>query len=348
MPKKKKRPQKAAAAAQPQQAQRWAALYEVAGRIIGLDPWVNFKDDDLLLYIPRDMKQTVFFHICSNDSMTGILIFPDAASYLNFSRDCSTTREISRLFIESCSYTMQLTPWDELDPETQRLLSKLGRRPDNGSSLVPVFFSKQYGCMPVPSKSRRDLDFLIDCMRNLYMQLCAVLQGGLVVDFDGGEMLVRFYSSENRLWLNRAMPKKLPEPERAPVLLVDTAPIEHLRSCPVNPDGLRVEFDFSWSWDEEAEEDGKAFYYPIIAVFTDRVHKTVLTASRCHPSQLVDCAFSLWEDLIVQHGRPDTLYVSRDESFDLFEDFANKLGVKIKRVKHLPAAERALREYGAV
>ena len=45
---------------------------------------------------------------------------------------------------------------------------------------------------------------------------------------------------------------------------------------------------------------------------------------------------------------PSTLYLCRDESYDLFEDLAQKLGVKIKRVKRLPAAERILRDLGAV
>ena len=44
----------------------------------------------------------------------------------------------------------------------------------------------------------------------------------------------------------------------------------------------------------------------------------------------------------------ETLYVCRDESYDLLEDLTRKLGIHLKRVKHLPAAERVLRSLDAV
>ena len=85
-------------------------------------------------------------------------------------------------------------------------------------------------------------------------------------------------------------------------------------------------------------------------IFDNTVLKSpsLLCLYRCRPEELMNCAFTAWREVVEEHGIPSTLYLCRDESYDLFEDLAQKLGVKIKRVKRLPAAERILRDLGAV
>ena len=58
--------------------------------------------------------------------------------------------------------------------------------------------------------------------------------------------------------------------------------------------------------------------------------------------------FSVWCDLLEQYGRPETLYVSREENMELFLDFANQTRIALKQVKRLPAAEKVLRDAQAI
>ena len=51
-----------------------------------------------------------------------------------------------------------------------------------------------------------------------------------------------------------------------------------------------------------------------------------------------------WEE----YGLPRTLYICRDDSESFFIDLVQQLGLKLKRVKRLPAAARFLREMDAI
>ena len=68
----------------------------------------------------------------------------------------------------------------------------------------------------------------------------------------------------------------------------------------------------------------------------------------CHPDDFMDAAFTAWAELIQQYGRPQTLYLSRPEAVGLFQDFANKVSVKVKLVKHLPAVQCFFRQNGII
>ena len=83
-------------------------------------------------------------------------------------------------------------------------------------------------------------------------------------------------------------------------------------------------------------------------LFADRVSGKKLAYYSCHPDDFMDAAFTAWAELIQQYGKPQTLYLSRPESVGLFQDFANKVSVKVKIVKHLPAVQRLFRQNGII
>lgn len=89
-------------------------------------------------------------------------------------------------------------------------------------------------------------------------------------------------------------------------------------------------------------------YFPFEVFLTDRETGEVLRLYRCSPEEMMECAFTAWRDVVKKHGIPKTPYACRYDRYDLFEDLAQKLGVKLKRVKRLPAAEGVLRDLGAV
>ena len=109
-----------------------------------------------------------------------------------------------------------------------------------------------------------------------------------------------------------------------------------------------VDFDFGWLDDSDRKKMEDPRYFPMITVFTDHKTGNPLLTYRCHPDELIECAFHQWEALIQQHGRPETLYVARDETFGLFNDFAQHIGVTCRQVEHLPTTEEYFRRHGLV
>ena len=110
----------------------------------------------------------------------------------------------------------------------------------------------------------------------------------------------------------------------------------------------QVDLDFGWLDDSDRKKMEEPRYFPMITVFTDHKTGNPLLTYRCHPDELIECAFHQWEALIQQHGRPETLYVARDETFGLFNDFAQHIGVTCRQVEHLPTTEEYFRRHGLV
>ena len=109
-----------------------------------------------------------------------------------------------------------------------------------------------------------------------------------------------------------------------------------------------MELDFGWLPELHQENARDEPFYPLVVALADRETGRELSCHTCRPEEMMDCILTAWAVALRENGIPQTLYVSRDETAALLADFAQKLGVKLKRVKRLPAAGRALRDAGAV
>ena len=190
---------------------------------------------------------------------------------------------------------------------------------------------------------------LLDCLGNFHMALKALETGLRQPDFANGEMLLRYYSPERKLWQNVIAPFDLPPFERSPLeMRADSPKLKALRALPTAQEVRRVELDFGWLPELHQENARDEPFYPLVVALADRETGRELSCHTCRPEEMMDCILTAWAVALRENGIPQTLYVSRDETAALLADFAQKLGVKLKRVKRLPAAGRALRDAGAV
>ena len=61
----------------------------------------------------------------------------------------------------------------------------------------------------------------------------------------------------------------------------------------------------------------------------------------CRPDDAPECIFLTVAEAWEEYGLPRTLYICRDDSESYFIDLVQHLGLKLKRVKRLPAAARS-------
>ena len=323
-------------------------LYDAALRILMLQPWNYFTAGDFFIQYPKNSERMIL--ACTVNSLAegcGILIYPNPA----FCPDSVLSSDVfdisEREYIESEEYTLFFDAWSELPVSSQKLLTSIGVTPTQ-SALYPWFSHKTFG-HPGADLLPADYPIFCDILGNLIMQYRSVLEQGLAVDFAAGQTLVRVYDSKADLWYNFA--SKIDFAPKTPVSITmrdDSPKLAALRKCPASTEITRVEFDFGWDSEPVVDEESKIPYYRMYVLFADRISGKKLTYYSCHPDDFMDAAFTAWAELIQQYGKPQTLYLSGPESVGLFQDFADKISVKVKIVKRLPAVQRLFRQDGII
>ena len=331
----------------------WRTLLDCMHAITELDPWEIVGPETPFVYVPEGYGQMIFFSCVQDEDEDafGVIVYPSPHKYLAATQARATGREFMRSYIESDTYTVFFTPCREDVPEGMlKVYRRLGL--DFKGGLWPWVLHKRRGYLgAVPEGD--DLAFLMDCMGNFHMQVKALRQGGLLDRLTEGDMVLRFHLADgSEPWKNAVLPfseLELPPAPRVPVLMRDSSEkLKELRGLSGDGQFQQMEFDFGWLLEPVQDKPSDEPFFPVVAVVTDRKSGEFLAVRGGPPESLLDCAFDAWQEALRKYGLPKTLYVGRDESFDLFEDFAQKLGVKCKQVKRLPAAARALRGCGAV
>ena len=326
----------------------WRTVMEALHAIQNLEPWTFLWPEDTFLYLPKAEDRSIFFRwVFAAPNEVVLTVYPSLLSYRKSLETPQTYRESTRNFIESSYFEIYQTKAEDIPAALRSVYRELGV--DHGDGLWPFVTHKRWGYDEALPRGRHLL-LLENALGNLFMQLRAVEAKPGSVDFTKGEMCVRFYSPDQGMWVNAAMPYALP-PKDPPFLQLNqdsTHVTQPLLDLPRSQTLEQVDFDFGWLDDSDRKKMEEPRYFPMITVFTDHKTGNPLLTYRCHPDELIECAFHQWEALIQQHGRPETLYVARDETFGLFNDFAQHIGVTCRQVEHLPTTEEYFRRHGLV
>lgn len=325
----------------------WRVLLACLSDIAKMEPWDKLTHEIPLAYIPKSDDQMIFFScVRESEHSMGIFIYPTPRDYQYGTLAQENDREEARQFIEMECFTAAFTTKDEVPEKVLRVYQRLAV--DFGDGLWPWVSHKRYGYLD-ETPHADDLAFALDALGNFHMQLCALKETNAVPDYDKGEMLLRYYSPEDDLWYNVIAPFALPpEVSSAFITLKDSPLILELSQLPASTDIPRMELDYGWLDEPVQDKANDVPYFPMHLVVSDRLNDQQLSLYHCRPEDFIGCALTALADALRKHGLPETLYVCRDESYDLLEDLTRKLGIHLKRVKHLPAAERVLRSLDAV
>ncbi|MFR6380454.1 MAG: hypothetical protein ACLUNZ_12385, partial [Evtepia sp.] len=113
----------------------------------------------------------------------------------------------NRNFIESSYFEIYQTKAEDIPAALRSVYRELGV--DHGDGLWPFVTYKRWGYDEALPQGRHLL-LLENALGNLFMQLRAVEAKPGSVGFTKGEMCVRFYSPDQGMWVNAAMPYALP------------------------------------------------------------------------------------------------------------------------------------------
>lgn len=323
-------------------------LYDTAFSLLTLQPWEHFNTEDFFIQCSKDGSDMILAcTIDTPDDGFGVMIYPrqDLCPHSLLSSNDTSVSE--RDFIESEYYALYFDTWSDLPDQAQIMLRSIGVSPAAGS-VYPWFARKTFGCLGMDLLPQ-DCAVLSDILNTLIMQYLSILDHQVEVDFEAGQSLVHMYNPQDKQWYNVAAKVDFSSKTPAPIQMREDSPkLAALRQCPESTEVLRVEFDFGWNPDPIFDKESGEPHYQMCVLFADRITGKLLPSFLCHPNDLMNAAFTAWEELIQQYGKPQTLYLSRPASIALFQDFADKLGIRVKVVKRLPAAQRLLRQSGMI
>lgn len=326
----------------------WLDLLEQAEVLLALWPWGTAEPTRQFAYIPQGQMDPVYFRcVQRDDGAVCLLVHPSEAANQNFLQlqEASDTSQQTRLFIESAYSTLTFLDAEELPEEAMAEFQRLDLDP--GAGLCPYLRCKRMGALET-APERQDLESLLDALGHFLVLFGTAAELHLLEEADPEAIFLRHFDPSERSWVNMTVPPPPGITPHYPVQVQDSPELERLRQFPPAKTVTRLEFDFGWIPEAEADEPQDPFLFPNVVFFTDRLTGEVLSASRCQHRQLVDCVFTLLAEIIEAHGRPEVIYLRRDASLDIIEGFASLLGIQIKQVIHLPATKKAMTSCGAV
>lgn len=330
-----------------QEDELWQELIDCIDKIRALKPWKLASEGAPFVYIPKSADRIIVSSYMRDvDGSRGVITFPSLQEYDRAQRPLPSRRQSARAYIEQEACMVFWGERDDVPRPLREVYRRLSLHFEDGQ--WPRVLCKRRGCLEAVPQGR-EIGAMLENLGNFCMQLRALQERASRPDFEDGDMLLRIYSPQDQLWLNMVRPfVSLPLLRRVVTVRDESPSLQHLRTLPRAQEVRRVELDYGWIDAPNKKHKGEAPCFPAAVVMTDRQTGEVLGYYTCGPEELMDCAFALWEEVLCEHGIPETLYVCRDETDELFEDMTQKLGVKLKRVKKLPAAESLLRECGAV
>ena len=333
--------------AKKEQTQRlWQSLLELSALIVSVWPWDFVDEEAQFAYLPPERTDPVFLR-CSlaAGGVPRLTLFPSEAAYLAALRPAKTGREKNRLYMETECYTLDFYESSHLKREIQKLYRNYDLLPVEGFWPWPGF--KRLGCEPM-ELSQKQLLFLLDALENFLILFRDMVERHLDLQMEPDKILLRLYDPRQGVWSTLFAPSLPTEQAHYPVQVKNSPQLEALRACPLSMAHPKIDFDFGWLLEPEQEEPQDAPWHYNVVVFADHHTGRPLSVTRCHHKELVDCVFTTLAELIKAQGRPETICLCRDESQDLLEDFSDKLGLSLKRLKALPNIKSIFVDCGAV
>ena len=159
----------------------------------------------------------------------------------------------------------------------------------------------------------------------------------------------RCYDAEAKVWKHSFARTVKMLVQREPMMIEPDAPVvQELKKAPYSEDIPEMEMDFGWLIPEHLDSLADGYEFEMLVVLADRESKKVLLEYACDPEAFDVCVVEAIKDVVSEHGKPRTIYVSRDYSADSLCDLARWGNIRLAQVNSVPGAASGLHHEGAV
>ena len=193
-------------------------------------------------------------------------------------------------------------------------------------------FEKGYEPSPINIKQ---VKIMIEVLKNFYMMFRAIIEQGIKVDFENGEVLVRHYDEKKKLFLNYPAPLMLPEKHYDTIKVDDKFEKDIIK---LSQTEMEIEYEFlnyvPIRIRDNKEQDGR-YYYPRARFIAERKSGFVISHDLINKNDYeneMDYIIESVEFLInnfYKMGRPKSIYVRDEETKRFLKNIADKAKIKI-------------------
>lgn len=325
---------------------QWKDLYEVAIKLKEMKPWKKLWDMDLITILTSDTEEPTMCSVMGRGGECfGIGVYVGIEAIHGFfqmarNQDMSSEQLIRYQNNLSCFFGDR----SELNAKELKLIKDLDLkfRGRNQWIYFKVFDSIHVPHMP----EERDVLKLTEMLRHLYMALKA-MNNGITVDFEHGNMLLRRFDAESKLWLNHEAPVFIPDVQYKIPILQDELLIKKISNQKVVNSKLELDIAYLNSY-----INGKEYDTPIMSrlcILADRRAGLILDQVMITPDmEDVDVVFDILINFIMQRGRPKAIIVRDEYLQSLLLDLCERTGIDLKVQLNLQLIDNFLDSFSSM
>ena len=310
----------------------WKQLYEAAQVICKLEPWKYVDETMRFTILLPGRNEPVYIVVMGNAEMTyGIGIYPGFESLRRLLNIGDYEEEDLTAAFEQYCINLYFNDDDDLADHDQKVMKKIGVSFD-GENKIPYFRSMKPGFLPW-FINRDEAKLTLEALQNFTLAFLAYSKEGVDVDFDKGQTLLRFYDSDSGMWYNAGV-KMPPVPFVEPRMLIPDDMASRLKKKKKN----RQKLGFILTYVPVPYQKSKKHRpkMPLVAFLADMITGTLIDHSiglgESETGNLLDEReqyLGLLIGYVMDNGRPASIAVANEDTYNFLEDFATKLGIKL-------------------
>lgn len=309
----------------------WLELYDVAKKIQELEPWKYLWDMDFLVYLSDELQDVFYCSVMGKGGMhKGLAIY--RGQQINKLLDMIDNNYPDKIMInyQECLNCNFLSREDTL-PENREIIKELGLS-FRGTWISFERFEKGYEPSPLNIKQVKDMTMLLG---NFYMMLKCIIEQGIKVDFEKGQVLVRHYDKDKKLYLNYPQALFAPDQDYKTLMVSDDYE-KAVKQIPQTEMELEYEFlnYLPMKIKANKEKDGR-YYLPRVRIMAERKSGFVMMCDLIDKKDYKDEEEYVKEsaqvliDQFYEIGRPKAIYVRDEETKACLENIAEKAQIKL-------------------
>lgn len=325
----------------------WLELYEVAQKIQDIEPWKYLWDMDVLMYLSEPLQDIFYCSVMGRAGLhKAIAVYRGRQINRFYESAKNKFPPLTSINYQECLICQFMSRNDTLK-ENRDLIKEIGLS-FRGIWISFENFEKGYE----PSVlSLSQVKVMIEALKNFYMMFRAIIEQGMIINFDHYETLIRRYDKKTKLYFNYVDKLFIPEDDYG-IVSVDKNFERDILKVPQNSLELEYEFMnyFPMRIKENKEADGR-YYYPRSRILMDRktglalYQKFVDKNDYENEQEYIIESVKFLTDYMFEKGRPKTIYVRDDETKYCLEDILNKAHVNLRVNSKLKVIDKFYDEF---
>ena len=320
--------------------EQWAALYKIAMEIRKLSPWKTLWDSDLItIRLPGYDEPFYCSTLGKNGDCYAIAVYPGYQAFVSYER-LAGARGARAELIAGCEQICLICNFgnrEEVSPIDREIYKSLGLK-FRGRNECIFFRSMEPGFAPWYLDAK-EADLLIRILKHFSRAYSHMIKHNLAVDFDNGEILARYYSPDDKLWLNQVeyYPDRTPY-ARPAVTITDDPLIRRLLQKKQNSRYLELDLGFL-PIPFRDKTDARPYTSRLIAL-ADRQTGISLDSELVRDGEeTVNGILNMFISHVTRFGRPSRIYIRNDLALGYIEDLCGKLKIKVVEGEGMPALD---------